>query len=293
MNRALVERSAEGAVIGWELATRRVPEHLRPWLRRACGYGEWTEGPSRRREVPVPSVVVIIEMGPPIRVHEGTDPTRSTRHPGGFVAGLDDAVTLTTHDGEQRGIQLELAPAFARRFFGLPMSELSKRVVSLRELLPRAQRTLSERLLDLPDWDARLDVVEQLLSERLGTLPRTTELVRWACERIERTPGMALKELASELGYSAKHVIALFREHVGTTPMQYARVVRFDRLVRLVRAAPGQKWADAALRCGWYDQAHMIRDVKRLLGVPPSRAGALLAGWHEVNSVQSRLEPAG
>jgi hypothetical protein len=44
-------------------------------------------------------------------------------------------------------VQLSLSPIAARRFFDVPMSELAGRTVSLRDLLPREERTLAEAIM--------------------------------------------------------------------------------------------------------------------------------------------------
>jgi len=272
----------------WETAVRPLPKLLVPGVRQCAGYGETRAGPVARHEMPGPFVVIIMELGPPIRVHDATHPARATRFNGGFVAGLDDHSTLTTHEGMQRGIQLSLSPTAARRFFNVPMSELRGQVVSLRDLLCRQHASLSEQLTELMHWDARLDVVEALVARRITASAARTELATWATSRIEAEPGIDLKTLARELGYSMKHVIALFHEHVGMTPKQFARIVRFDRLVRHLRSGGGGSWAEIAQRLGWYDQAHLSGDVKRILGVSPERARTMLAGApnFEVNSFQ-------
>jgi len=231
---------------------------------------------------------MIIELDEPIRVHDPLDERRAVAFEGGFVAGLDDRSTLTTHDGTQRGIQIDLTPSAARRLFGLPLSELSGQVVPLSELLPRTERSLAGRLADLGSWDARLDVVERLLLERISASPLDTRLATWAVRRIEATGGgLGTKALARELGYSQKHVIALFHEQVGMTPGRFGRLVRFDRLVQHLRQGGTGSWAELAARFGWFDQAHLANDVKRIVGEPPSRARAMLAGPAALTALQS------
>jgi AraC-like DNA-binding protein len=284
--RAKVEQGSNGGV-RWEMAARPLPAVLRPWVTKCDGYGEWAGEPVARREVPGPRVVVILEIGAPIRVHDPIDEGKLTTFTGGFVAGLDDRSTLTTHDGVQRGIQIDLTPTAARRCFDRPMSELLGRVVSLVDLLPRSERHLCERLAELGDWDARLEVVETLLAERITACRADTRVAEWATRRIEACGGaLDLDALARELGYSSKHVISLFHEHVGMTPKRFARVVRFDRLVRHLRSGGAGSWAELAARFGWFDQAHLSNDVKRIVGVSPSKAREMLAGPAVVNFFQ-------
>jgi AraC-like DNA-binding protein len=104
--------------------------------------------------------------------------------------------------------------------------------------------------------------------------------------------GLDLRTLARELGYSQKHVIALFHEHVGMTPKRFARILRFDRLVRHLRSGGQGSWAELAARFGWFDQSHLANDVKRIVGVPPSQARELLGGPAGVSSFQDEAGSA-
>lgn len=59
-----------------------------------------------------------------------------------------------------------------------------------------------------------------------------------------------------------------FRREIGLTPKEFSRLVRFNAL--LVKAArPGRDWSALAARLGYYDQAHMISEFKRLTGFTP------------------------
>jgi AraC-like DNA-binding protein len=273
--RTVLKNHEDGAA-RWQVALRTPPAALGQSVRQLVGYTEETLGAQSRLEVPRPWVVVILELGPPIRVHDPHDHAKSVRYSGGFVAGLDERVTLTSHDGYQAGIELNLCPVAARRVFDTPMSNVSGQVIALDDLLPRRHRGITGRLAELPDWNARLEVVEAMLGERLTTPEAPARIVSWACRRIRREPGLDQKSLAKELGYSQKHVIALFKDHVGVTPKQFARVVRFDRLVQYLRAGGFAPWAELAHRFGWYDQAHLAGDLRRFLGVTPSRARDVL-----------------
>ncbi|HZJ71284.1 MAG TPA: helix-turn-helix domain-containing protein, partial [Planctomycetota bacterium] len=79
-----------------------------------------------------------------------------------------------------------------------------------------------------------------------------------------------------QTGYSRRHVIALFREHVGLPPKLLARIVRFDRLVRHLGAGGRGTWAELALDFGYYDQAHLAHDVKEFSGVTPRQMRPLV-----------------
>lgn len=263
----------------WELALRPPPALLRPHVLGLHGYAERAATGQTQRQFPVPYVVVIIEFGPPLRVSLGDDAQRARRHPGGFAAGLTGSFAVTQHDGSQCGVQLDLTPSGARRFFDLPLSELAGRVVALRDLQPLEHATLAEQLDAAPDWETRLDLVEQLVTRRVLGAEIDTARVDWAVRRIHASGGnLSVGTLARDLGYSSKHLISLFRDQVGIPPKLLAQIVRFDRAMRSVRSDETPQWTELAMAHGYFDQAHLAREVRRFTGMTPSEAHLYLSG---------------
>jgi AraC-like DNA-binding protein len=266
--KAQVVRGAANGV-RWEIASRAPAVALSLYVRELQGYIEHGNGPVRRREFPGLQVVVILEFETRLRVYASRRPTQHASYAGGFVAGVTDAFTLTEHPGLQAGVQLNLHPLGARRLFGLPLRELRGQTVHFRDLVRPEQRNLSDRLAELSSWDARFDLLERFVLERILASKQANSQVAWALQRIEQTAGaIDIRQLTAELGYSHKHVVALFHDQVGVTPKLWARLVRFERLRReLSRGAPGS-WAELAQACGYYDQAHLARDVRQFTGGP-------------------------
>jgi AraC-like DNA-binding protein len=255
---------------GLDCAFADVPAELAAYVQSWVGYSERTAGSCRRRELPISAIVVIIELGPPISVYRSGSETLSARYEGGFVAGLTERFTLTEHTGYQAGIELRLTPLGARTIFGLPLSALAESVVQLREILPRAHRSLSDRLDSCADWHGRFAIVQALLLERIHNGRPACKRTQWALAQIQAADGqVAVEALAQQLGCSRKHLAALFHDGVGFTPKAYAGIVRFERLVEQVKLGGEHGWAAAAARFGYADQAHLTREVKRYSGLTP------------------------
>jgi AraC-like DNA-binding protein len=242
-----------------------------PGVLSMVGFDERSPGPGVQRQFPEPWVVMIIDFGSTLRVKLRGEAS-SSRHVGGFVAGLGDAFALVERSGRQRGVQVDLTPTAARRLFGVPVSELANRIVALTDLLPAEHRSLADRLDAAPSWPERLDLVEALLARRILDAPVDTARVDWALGRIQSAGGrLALGALAREIGCSHKHLIALFRDQVGVNPKLYARLVRFERTMRAARAGAAS-WAELALEHGYSDQAHLAREVAHFTGLTPTAA---------------------
>lgn len=263
--------SGEHAPEGLAVVAPPVPRELLPFVRSWTGYAERTQGVCRRKEMPAPQFVMILEFGPPLAVFESGSEVQYARYAGGFIAGLGDQFTLTQHDGFQTGIQVNLTPLGARSLLQRPLHELSRAVVSLPELVP-AQKLLVERLADAGSWSARFRIVDELMRARLANAAAPNAAVRWATTRIEQSGGaVEVNELASELGYSRKHLASLFHEHVGLPPKLFASLVRFDRLLERLRSGAPPRWSELAFEFGYADQSHLVREVRRFSSMTPTQ----------------------
>ena len=277
----------------FDVAMRAPSERLRPFVRGDyVGYSEWTGGRSRRREFPGPFAVLILEFGPPLRLSEGNGPAGAVSHRGGFVGGLCEDFVVCEHDGFQQGVQVNLTPIGARRLFDLPMSHLSAGIQSVRDVLPRRHRDLGDRLLEVGDWDRRFDLLDDALADCLHDASDRTRMVSWAVRRIEEAGGaLSIRALSRELGYSGKHVISMFRDQVGIPPKLMARIVRFDRLIRHFKEGGGGDWCDLAQEFGFFDQAHLVRDVRQFTGLTPTEAIATVTRLEEMVPEPDAMAP--
>ncbi len=254
-----------------ELVERDAAPGLRRHIQRYVGYAEWTGSPTRQREPPGTGVVLIFGLGPELRLVDPAHPTRPAQRLGSFVGGPDDACAVIEHDGEMRGVQVDLTPLAARMIFGVPMHELAHRVVSLEEVLGREARLFDERLFEASTWNRRFELIESALAARLEAAEPPPPDVEWAWQRVRSTRGrIRIEALAAELGCSRKHLAARFREHVGLPPKLFARVLRFSHAVEVLTSSAGATVAGVAAACGYYDQAHMDRDFREFAGTTPS-----------------------
>jgi AraC-like DNA-binding protein len=257
-----------------ELATRAPHPSLGRHVRSLAGWRERAAGPVRRAELPGGRIVLVVSFGPALDV----DGRRFTS----FVAGLHDVPAQTEHAGEGHGIQAYLTPLGARRLLGMPMSELTRDVVELEDLIGPAAHELAERLATAPTWAERFDLLERAIAERTLAAPPVAPELEHAWRRLHDTHGaVPISKLAGELGWSRRHLAATVHSELGMAPKPLARLLRFERAVERLRA--GAALADAALDAGYYDQAHFNRDFKQFAGRTPT--DYLVASVQDITSV--------
>ncbi|GIF15645.1 helix-turn-helix transcriptional regulator [Actinoplanes teichomyceticus] len=80
-------------------------------------------------------------------------------------------------------------------------------------------------------------------------------------------PGLPLRTAADRLHFTPAHLVRSFRREYGMAPHQYVISRRVDLARRLIVA--GHPLPTVAQRSGFYDQPHLTRHFKRILGVSP------------------------
>jgi AraC-like DNA-binding protein len=252
----------ESPELSWEMATVAAASPLRGLVRNYTGSVERSSRPLCRREVPSGDVTLILSPETKLRLPDG-------RHTS-FVAALHDSHTLVEHDGRQEGIEVRLTPLGARALFGIPMHELTNRVVELDDLLGRGAHDLIDSLWDADGWDRRFALLDAALCARADRAPRPESELSWAWGRLRSSAGrVSVSGLAGELGWSHRRLIARFREGIGLPPKTLGRVLRFERVSRLLQHVEEPRLAEVALDCGYYDQAHLNRDFRQFAGTTP------------------------
>ncbi|PSL00168.1 AraC-like DNA-binding protein [Murinocardiopsis flavida] len=250
---------------------------LRRCVRGYWGYRYDLGRPLWRREPPGGVLTVIINLGPAFEVgwvKRGTHPVHTAAPMSAFIAGVHDEAAFTADSGTQRGVELNLTPLGVPALFGLPTRAFTGQVVALEDAFGPGAGGLVERLAAAPSWERRFAILDSALLARLGTGrdPRAPHpMVAEAWDILHGTAGRAtVAQLCAATGHSRRHLTARFHELAGLPPKAMARILRFRAALDLIDAPEPPPLADIALRCGYYDQAHLNRDVAALAGCTPT-----------------------
>ncbi|MER8826891.1 AraC family transcriptional regulator [Mesorhizobium sp. M0938] len=238
-----------------------------------CFYRETAPGYFRNVEYASLTVPLVISFAEPFAIGLGKDPSDNDRF-ASFAAGLYAGPVVIESYGGACCVQVNFTPLGARRFFGLPMSELTDRMVGLDDVLGLEGIALRERLGNARDWSARFAIVEAFVAERLAEARETQAEIAWAYERIITSGGrIRVSSLAGRLGWSRKHLLGKFSNAIGVGPKTLSRIVRFNRALGLAKRDRSD-WADIAADCGYADQAHLVREFRHLAGETPTMLAA-------------------
>lgn len=183
------------------------------------------------------------------------------------ATGLAIAGTMTkvldAPDGEFVGVRFRAG--MARQFIGVPAIEVVDTVLPLEDAWGRRGRALDEQLRSAAGSEEMVATLCAALK-----IPSEVSPAQQAIEFLARNAGMiSLKEISRYAGLGARQLRRRCLEATGISPKHLARIARFRRACSFIHARSPQSWASLSLECGYYDQAHFIRDFQEFSGSTP------------------------
>jgi AraC-like DNA-binding protein len=162
-------------------------------------------------------------------------------------------------------------PGGAYPFLQIPISELHNQVVSLDLIWGRFAAEIRERLNTMPTIQAGFALLEQLLRNRLSEAHHALHTVQYALGQIAKHQGaLSIRALSEHIGISQNHLNTQFKQFVGGTPKEFARLSRFQRVVNGVDLTQPIDWTRVAHQSLYYDQSHFNKDFMAFTGHNPT-----------------------
>jgi len=227
--------------------------------------------------------------------------------PACFVAGQITGPLLLRPSGPAKILGARFLPQGAGQVFGVPMHELTGRMVPIADL----SRALAGGLENARE-SASFVRIESALARVCG---EQDLLVAEAVRQIVWARGACdLAQLARRLGIGSRRLERRFQRGVGMPPKLFCRIQRFQHVFQVIEdGCPN--WVNAAVECGYYDQAHLIRDFRDFSGKAPSvlladadlakhfvrdpavsdfyKTAASASGWTECHEIEAAILRAG
>lgn len=229
------------------------------WLLKAVG-----DGDSLARTVPTGMTNLMFHRGNRMfSVQEGVYHSRA------FVNGHDRTFADLRYEGQVNMISVVFHPAGLRAFFPLPVDRLAGLRLTAGDLEDREFARLEQSLASTESDDACILLIEQFLLKRLTQLAAHNLKRIEASIRLINTGSADVTSLADTACLSTKQFNRVFAEYVGSNPKEFMRTIRFQRALHLLANRPQTPLTALAYECGYYDQAHMIKEFKALSGYTP------------------------
>jgi AraC-like DNA-binding protein len=194
----------------------------------------------------------------------------ASRQPRMMLVGPTSRPVFVRPTGAIDVVGVRLEPWAVAAVCRAPANELRDRTIALDELSPDLAG-LAQRLGDAPPAH-RSRVLSDWLAGTSGRVADSCNTMRPLVQAIRAADRpLTVAALAQRFGRSVRAVQRAFARDVGLGPKTVFRLSQVQRALRLAREAPPRSWARIAARAGYYDQSHLVRDFRELVGLLPSQ----------------------
>jgi AraC-like DNA-binding protein len=165
----------------------------------------------------------------------------------------------------QIGFGVRFRPAMSQAFLPLPGLNITDQSIDLSEIWGADARRLVGQVSEAQSPAHCIHLFETRLHN-----PGDITVVQRLCTTIVAQAGqIRIDDLAFQAGLSARQLRRLFLDQVGLSPKHFCRVIRFRNSLSRLPQAGWTEWAQVALDCGYYDQAHFIHEFREFSGYTP------------------------
>src|SRR5262245_61284707 len=208
---------------------------------------------------------IVLHLGDSMRQRVVDIDIRQPRHL--LVAQMDRPITIVPC-GHVSMIGARFVAGALHRRLPVPQDRLAGRILDLEDVWSRWTRRTADRVASASTvraFDEFERALEELLPAEDAAADRSIDV---ALARLRATGGtVSIEGLANAIGIGRRQFERRFMERVGLPPRLFGRIVRFHRASRLLGTAGG---AEIAAACGYADQPHMVREMRRFAGRTPT-----------------------
>lgn len=212
-----------------------------------------------------------------ISFYEGTKPSSSDERKPiseySVVTGQSKKYYDLTLRGKLTVFSVYFYPHTLSLFIDLPLNEINDYSIPLKYLVSDAS-ILEEQIISANSFMEKVNITESFLLTRLAQHKSNIQFQRisHAISMINKTQGnLSIDWLASETCLSRKQFERIFLKHVGSSPKQFLKTIRFQNALNIRAKNKTTSLTALALDCGYYDQSHMISDFNTCSGKSPKQ----------------------
>ena len=136
----------------------------------------------------------------------------------------------------------------------------------------RLKRDLFWLLMDTETLEDRAKITEKYLLGRIRPSMENADVMNALYAMISSKGGQDIRSIAEGLALSSRQLERIFKQQVGVSPKKMSDMIRYQLLWQEMISSPCMDMADAALKYGYFDQAHLINDFRKYHTMAPAEA---------------------
>jgi AraC-like DNA-binding protein len=187
-----------------------------------------------------------------------------------FIFGPTTSYCLLEPAGEFKMLGAHFTPTGFYRLFGISVKEITDQGVYGASVLGEAIREVSEKIQEAATDEQKINQLEQYFLSQLRIRTPRSDWINQAVGLIQQYHGdFPVTDIARLLRVSRRTLERKFLEEIGMYPKIFSAIVRFNSSLTYLESQLPHSLTDITYTCGYYDQAHFIKNFKQFSGETP------------------------
>lgn len=216
--------------------------------------------------LPDGSVQIIINLGPAQYL---VDEKSKQAFQEGWITGQRTRPIEVEVTSSYKAVGIRFNSTGIFSFLGFPAAELTDKVVELNDIWNNEFSFLRDRLLDTTNTREKFLIIENFLIYKLQNKEQPHAAVAYLTELLQQSRSeLSIREAIKKINISHKHLIRLFKKHVGISPKLYQRIFRFQYALEAINKSDVE-FSEILGKSDYFDQPHFNHEFKQFSGFTP------------------------
>ena len=187
------------------------------------------------------------------------------------IYGVHTSRFVRQLEGQGRAFGIKFKAGGFFPFYRMPVSSLMDRSLEALRIFGDDAARFETDVFASASFDSMSAAAEKLLLAHLPPDDPNVAHVSALVASIASDRSLtSVEELALRTGLTKRALQRLFNQYVGVSPKWAINRYRLHEAVAQLQAGVPIAWTDLALELGYFDQAHFIRDFRKLVGRTPA-----------------------
>lgn len=157
-----------------------------------------------------------------------------------------------------------LKPGVFYSIFSIDATEIMDHMLAFSEV---EKELALERVLSFHEHTQRVSYLTNYLLEKIKKI-KNKELLTIVDNLYQIPKEQTVISIAHKLGYNQKKLFRVFKKHYGVSPKVLLNILRLHLCLTLLLET-NVELIDIAIECGFYDQSHFIKEIKKYTKISP------------------------
>ena len=170
------------------------------------------------------------------------------------------------------GFAVVFRPQGFYQLFGIKICDFTKYAIDGNSVFRKEIFLLHDQLHAFHDISEMKNLFENYLSKKSKEISCRSNLINEIFSYLANNSGMInVTGLCKTFNIAQRSLERQFRNETGMTPSEILQIFRINKAIKLLNNNSFSDLSEISYLCGYYDQSHFIKDIRKITGATPGQ----------------------